>query len=191
MLKFSSALLLACLTVPAHAGWRLDNESSRLSFVSTKDSNIAEVSRFRGLIGDVSDAGQVHLQVELSSVDSGIALRDELLRKVLFQSSQFDFAHVHAQLDFAPILALAAGAQMELRLPLQLDLHGSQHHYISELLVTRLDDRRFQVVTLAPLVLKASDFGLATGLETLRAQVGLSTISLAVPVSAVLIFNLN
>jgi hypothetical protein len=44
-------------------------------------------------------------------------------------------------------------------------------------------------VTLAPLVLNAADFGLAEGLESLRALAGLPAISLAVPVSAVLIFN--
>ena len=98
-------------------------------------------------------------------------------------------AEISAQLDFAPLVALAPGAQLELRLPLLVNLHGHSHEYRSELLVTRLDDRRFQVVTLAPLVLNAADFGLAEGLENLRALAGLPAISLAVPVSAVLIFN--
>ena len=30
--------LLACAALPAHAAWYLDNESSRLSFVTTKNS---------------------------------------------------------------------------------------------------------------------------------------------------------
>jgi hypothetical protein len=45
------------------------------------------------------------------------------------------------------------------------------------------------VVTLAPLVLNAEDFGLAAGIEALRQLAGLKNISLAVPVSAVLIFT--
>ena len=87
------------------------------------------------------------------------------------------------------VLVQAAGRITGLRLPLLVNLHGHQQEYRSELLVTRLDDRRFQVVTLAPLVLNAADFGLAEGLENLRALAGLPAISLAVPVSAVLIFN--
>ena len=39
---------------------------------------------------------------------------------------------------------------------------------LEELLATRLDDRRFQVVTLAPLVLHAEHFGLEEGVEALR-----------------------
>jgi hypothetical protein len=191
MLRFKALplLLAALFAVPAHAAWQLDAESSRLTFVTTKATSVAEVNRFRSLRGSVSDGGQVQLQVRLDSVDSGIPLRDERLRKQLFAVATFASAEISAQLDIAPVLTLAAGAQMELRLPLRVSLHGHNQRYNSELLVTRLDDRRFQVVTLAPLVLHAEDFGLAAGVATLRQLAGLSNISLAVPVSAVLIFT--
>jgi hypothetical protein len=182
-------LLAALFAVPAHAAWQLDGESSRLTFVTTKVTNVAEVNRFRSLRGSVGDDGKVQLQVPLETVDSGIPLRDERLRKQLFAVDKFASAQISAQLDTAPLLTLAAGAQMELRLPLTVTLHGHSQSYNSELLVTRLDDRRFQVVTLAPLVLNAEDFDLAAGIETLRQLAGLKSISLAVPVSAVLIFT--
>ena len=150
-LKLLPWLLAALLSVPAQAAWRLDQESSRLSFITSKLANVAEVNRFRSLAGSVADDGQVQLQVRLESVDSGIPLRDERLRKQLFDVEQFAQAHISTQLDIAPLLTLAAGAQLELRLPLTVNLHGRSHDYGSELLVTRLDDRRFQVVTLAPL----------------------------------------
>jgi hypothetical protein len=182
-------LLAALFAVPAHAAWQLDGESSRLTFVTTKVTNVAEVNRFRSLRGSVGDDGKVQLQVPLETVDSGIPLRDERLRKQLFAVDKFASAQISAQLDTAPLLTLAAGAQMELRLPLTVTLHGHSQSYNSELLVTRLDDRRFQVVTLAPLVLNGEDFGLAEGIEALRQLAGLKSISLAVPVSAVLIFT--
>jgi hypothetical protein len=182
-------LLAALVCAPAQAAWQLDKESSRLSFISTKQTNVAEVNRFLSLAGGVADDGKVQLLVPLDSVESGVALRDERLRKQLFSVDTFPQAQISAQLDIAPLLTLAAGAQMELRLPLTVDLHGHSQTYKSELLVTRLDDRRFQVVTLAPLVLNADDFGLAPGLEALRKLAGLKSISLAVPVSVVLIFT--
>jgi hypothetical protein len=74
-------------------------------------------------------------------------------------------------------------------LPLTVKLHGREQNYNAELLATRLDDRRFQVVTLEPLVLNAEDFDLAPGLTALRKVAGLSAISLSVPVGAVLIFT--
>ena len=191
MLNFKAYpwLLAVLLAGPAQAAWQLDGESSRLTFVTTKVTNVAEVNRFRSLRGSVSDDGKVQLRVPLETVDSAIALRDERLRKQLFEIDKFASADISAQLDIAPLLTLAAGAQMELRLPLTVTLHGHTQNYNGELLVTRLDDRRFQVVTLAPLVLNADDFGLAAGIEALRQLAGLKTISLAVPVSAVLIFS--
>nr|BFE90795.1 hypothetical protein GCM10020185_13310 [Pseudomonas brassicacearum subsp. brassicacearum] len=105
------------------------------------------------------------LEVELESINSGIPLRDERMRAELFEIKQFAEATVTAKIDLAPIQDLASGAQLELRLPLTVNLHGKQHEYNVELLATRLDERRFQVVTLEPVVLNAADFDLAPGLE--------------------------
>ncbi|MCY1402409.1 hypothetical protein D9M71_175490 [compost metagenome] len=182
-------LLLAGAALSARADWYLDGESSRLSFVSTKNANVSEVQRFLVLHGKVDPEGLAQVEVELESINSGIPLRDERMRKELFQIDRFPDAMITTKIDLRPINDLAPGAQLELRLPLMVDLHGKQHQYQAELLATRLDDRRFQVVTLEPLVINAEDFDLAPGLETLRKMAGLSAISLSVPVGAVLIFT--
>jgi hypothetical protein len=182
-------LLLAGASLSAHADWYLDGESSRLSFVSTKNAHIAEVQRFLVLHGKVDDQGLANVEVELDSINSGIPLRDERMRKALFEIDKFPEALITTKIDLRPINDLAPGAQLELRLPLTVNLHGKQKEYSAELLATRLDDRRFQVVTLEPLVINAEDFDLAPGLEALRNLAGLSAISLSVPVGAVLIFT--
>ncbi|MDP9655524.1 UNVERIFIED_ORG: hypothetical protein J2W87_003464 [Pseudomonas putida] len=182
-------LLLTGAAVSARADWYLDGESSRLSFVSTKNANVSEVQRFLVLHGKVDPQGLAQVEVELESINSGIPLRDERMRKELFQVERYPDALITTKIDLRPINDLAPGAQLELRLPLMVDLHGRQHEYQAELLATRLDDRRFQVVTLEPLVVNAEDFDLAPGLETLRKMAGLSAISLSVPVGAVLIFT--
>jgi hypothetical protein len=187
--KTLAFLLLAGATLSAHADWYLDGESSRLSFISTKNANLSEVQRFLVLHGKVDAKGLAEVEVELESVNSGIPLRDERMRKELFEIQTFPEALITAQIDLRPINDLAPGAQLELRLPLTVNLHGKQHQYNAELLATRLDDRRFQVVTLEPLVINAEDFDLAPGLEALRKVADLSAISLSVPVGAVLIFT--
>lgn len=174
---------------PAQANWHLDGESSRLSFITGKNGEIAEVNRFLVLHGKVDRKGAAELSIEMDSVSSGIPLRDERMRKELFQIEQFPEATITTQIDLRPINDLAPGAQLELRLPLTVNLHGKQHEYPAELLATRLDDRRFQVVTLEPLVINAEDFDLVPGLESLRKFADLSAISLSVPVGAVLIFT--
>ncbi|PBJ19774.1 YceI-like domain protein [Pseudomonas sp. ACN8] len=182
-------LLLASAALSARADWYLDGESSRLSFVSTKNANVSEVQRFLVLHGKVDPEGLAQVEVELESINSGVPLRDERMRKELFQIDRFPDALITTKIDLRPINDLAPGAQLELRLPLTVDLHGKQHEYNAQLLATRLDDRRFQVVTLEPLVINAEDFDLAPGLEALRKMAGLSAISFSVPVSAVLIFT--
>ncbi len=110
--------LLGVLALPAHANWYLDNESSRLSFVSTKNADISEVHRFLTLHGKVDRQGVAILDVELESVSTGIPLRDERLRRELFEIKQYPEAQVSAQINIQPINDLAPGAQLELRLPL-------------------------------------------------------------------------
>ncbi|KQQ67754.1 hypothetical protein ASF84_00995 [Pseudomonas sp. Leaf127] len=193
MLNFLRLLpvIVATLALPAQAGWSLDNDSSRLSFTTSSNAGRAEVHRFVVLKGKVDDQGQAQVDVELDSVSTGIARRDEQLREHLFDIKRTPGARLQARLTLAPLLALAPGAQMEMRLPVTVTLRGRQHTYKADLLVTRLDLRRFQVVTLEPLVVQADDFGLAQGFETLRKHGALAALNLAVPVGAVLIFAAN
>jgi hypothetical protein len=166
--------LFMAVGLPAHANWHLDGESSRLSFVTGKNGNIAEVNRFLVLHGKVDRKGAAELSIEMDSVSSGIPLRDERLRDNLFEVERFAEGTVQAQIDLGPI---------------NVTVHGQTHSYDTLLLATRLDERRFQVVTLEPLVLRAEHFGLLPGLQTLRKLAGLKSINPSVPVSAVLIFN--
>ncbi len=190
--RLSSAcavLLTLGVSLSAQANWYLDGESSRLSFITTQNANIADVHRFLVLHGKVDRKGLAQLRIEMDSVNSSVPLRDERMRDVLFDFKHFPEAQISAQIDLQPINDLASGAQLELRLPVTVSLRGKQHTYQAELLATRLDERRFQVVTLEPLMLQAEDFGLQPELETLRKLAGLSAISFSVPVNAVLIFT--
>ena len=190
LLSSACALLLTLgVSLSAQANWYLDGESSRLSFITTQNANIADVHRFLVLHGKVDRKGLAQLRIEIDSVNSAVPLRDERMRDVLFDFKHFPEAQISAQIDLQPINDLASGAQLELRLPVTVSLRGKQHTYQAELLATRLDERRFQVVTLEPLMLQAEDFGLQPELETLRKLAGLSAISFSVPVNAVLIFT--
>ncbi|MGR3894542.1 YceI family protein [Pseudomonas sp. 1176_21] len=181
--------LLALASLPAQANWHLDGESSRLSFITSKNGNVSEVHRFLVLHGKVDRKGAAELQIEMDSVSSGIPLRDERMRNDLFEVAKYPDATIQAQIDLRPINDLANGAQVELRLPVTVNLHGKTHSYNAQLLATRLDERRFQVVTLEPLVLSADHFDLLPGLKTLQKLAGLQSINLSVPVGAVLIFT--
>lgn len=181
-------LFAACFAASAQAAWYLDYESSRLTFVTSKNADIAEVNRFLVMHGKVDDKGQAELRIEMDSVSTGIPLRDERVRDTLFDTKSYLDARITAKLELRPITDLANGVQLEMRLPLRLELHGQAKDYRAEVLITRLDEHRFQVVTLSPLVINAADFGLAPGVAELRKLAGLKSIGLSVPVGAVLIF---
>ena len=59
------ALLLAA-ALPVHADWYLDNESSRLSFISTHSGSQSEVHRFLTLHGQIAADGRVAVPVEFA-----------------------------------------------------------------------------------------------------------------------------
>ncbi|MFV3303715.1 YceI family protein [Pseudomonas sp. NY15181] len=181
-------LFAACFAASAQAAWYLDYESSRLTFVTSKNTDVAEVSRFLVMHGKVDEQGQAELRIEMDSVSTGIPLRDERVREKLFDTEKYPDARITARLDLRPITDLANGVQMEMRLPLRLELRGQTKEYRTDVLITRLDEHRFQVVTLSPLVVNAADFGLAPGVAELRKLAGLKSIGLSVPVGAVLIF---
>ena len=190
ILSAAGALLLTLgVSLSAQASWYLDGESSRLSFITTQNANVANKHRFLVLHGKVDRKGHAQLRIEMDSVNSAVPLRDERMRDQLFDFKHFPEAQITAQINLQPINELAPGAQVELRLPVTVSLRGKQHTYEAELLATRLDEQRFQVVTLEPLMLQAEDFGLQPELETLRKSAGLSAISFSVPVNAVLIFT--
>ena len=190
LLSSVCALMLTLgVSLSAQANWYLDGESSRLSFITTHNANVSNIHRFLVLHGKVERNGRAQLRIEMDSVNSAVPLRDERMRDVLFDFKHFPEAQVTAQIDLQPINDLANGAQLELHLPVTVSLRGKQHTYEAQLLATRLDERRFQVVTLEPLMLQAEDFGLQPELEALRKIAGLSAISFSVPVGAGLIFT--
>ena len=190
LLSSVCALLLTLgVNLSAQANWYLDGESSRLSFITTHNANVSIIHRFLVLHGKVERNGRAQLRIEMDSVNSAVPVRDERMRDVLFDFKHFPEAQVTTHIDLQPINDLANGAQLELHLPVTVSLRGKQHTYEAQLLATRLDERRFQVVTLEPLMLQAEDFGLQPELEALRKIAGLSAISFSVPVGAVLIFT--
>ena len=169
----------------------LDGRKSALSFVSTKAINVAEVHRFTDLSGGIDSQGRVDIMIGLTSVDTGIELRDDRMRDMLFETEQHGLANVSAQVDMGRLERLDPGDSMELTVEGILELHGESRPLVMEVLATRSGDNRMLVTTRKPIVVNAPDFNLGEGVEALREIAGLPSISLAVPVSFVLSFALS
>ena len=185
MNKFFLALVL--LAPMAQADWQLDNEQSRLSFVSTKAGAVAEVHYFEQLEGGVDEQGELALSIQLASVQTAIDIRNQRMRELLFQTERFPSATLTATLDSAALDALPPGSQSTMQLEALLRIRDQQLPLAVEVTVARLDAQTLLVQSRQPLVVYASQLGLSDGVEALREVAGLPSISPAVPVS----FNLT
>lgn len=181
--------VLLGLSSSAFADWTLLNDESSLHYVSIKSTNIAEMNRFKTLAGSVSEQGAVELKIDLSSVDTGVDIRDERMQTMLFDVAQFAQATVTGKVDLERVTKLEVGETYTDSITLNLALHGLSKEVSSQVQVTRLADDKVLITTLEPVVLNAADYKLAKGLEALRVIAQLPAISPVVPVTYSLVFQ--
>ena len=189
-----AALVAACAHRPdstAPAAYSVDTQQSALHFVTTKAGlpgagGISEVSRFSRFSGALGSNGRITLEVDLASVETGVGIRDERLRTMLFNVVAAPKATFAAQLDAAQIGAIIASTSNTLRdldLNGTLTLAGQTLPVNAKLRVSRMEGGSLQVATLAPIVVDANQFGLKAGVEALREVVGLNFLAAAAPVT--------
>lgn len=178
---------LAVLAMPAFAAWELDSGRSAVQFLSVKNASVAELHHFKTVAGSIDDAGSATVTIALDSVETLVPIRNERMREMLFETVRFPAAQLTAQVP-TDLGALEAGETRNVDLEVTIDLHGASAPYVTKTRVTRLADGGLQVVLAEPILVKAADFGLDTGIEALREIAGLKTISTAVPVDATLVF---
>jgi polyisoprenoid-binding protein YceI len=181
ILGVASAAFLAA--APALASWTVDNDHSRLSFVSVKAGTMAEAHHFEALSGVLDDEGQFDLVIDLDSVETMIPIRNERMREMLFDTATYPEATLSARLDLAAVQGLEVGEQTDIAAEAQLELVGQSTTLTIQAVVARLSDTKLLVTSAQPLTLNADNLGLGDGVEQLRDVAGLSSISPAVPVT--------
>lgn len=173
----------------AGKAWSVASDASRVSFVSVKGGEIAEVHHFGAVTGTVAPDGVATIEIPLASVETGIDIRNERMRDMLFQVAQFPAARVSARIDLAALQDLAVGQQRRLPLAGELDLHGVKAPFEAQVAVTRAAADRVLVASVDPVVVEAELFKLGEGVEALRKVAGLDAITPAAPVTFQLMFQ--
>lgn len=188
MQKLLSLIVLALWFLPAQANWRLDNAQSQLNFISTKNLNFAEIHHFSQLKGKLDKKGYLEVTVLLSSVDTGISIRNTRMQELLFDTAENPFAKLKTQLNEG-VFALDNGEFSDIDIDAMITINQTDVPVQLAVRVTQLPGGKLQASTLKPLVLNASTFKLGEGVERLRSIAGLQNISLAVPVTFDVIFT--
>ena len=167
--------------LPAQADWVVD-EASRIGFVSIKNNVVGENNAFERVSGRISSAGAVAVNIDLTSVETGVGIRNERLQKMLFNVASFPKATVSAQLTQEQLNALESGGSAAASVSVALTLHGNTVSKKVELTAARKGDT-VRVTTTQPIVISASEFGLEAGVAALQSIAGLNAISRSIPVT--------
>ena len=168
-------------TVPVQADWTV-SDSSRIGFVSIKNNRIGENNAFERVSGNISESGQVAVSVDLSSVETGIGIRNERLQKMLFEVASFPTASIDAALSDSQIAALRAGGARAESVSVNIRLHGKTVSKTANVSVSS-SGGDVRVTTTQPIVITAQEFGLGSGVAALQQIAGLNAISRSIPVT--------
>ncbi len=187
--KAITAATLLTGAMSAQAAWELDGAASSFHYVTSKASAVSEVNTFTGLSGAISDAGAASLAINLASVDTGIDIRNERMRDIVFQVAQHAQATVSVTVDAAALNALAVGDSMTGTYTANVSLHGISQDMTAELKVVKLASNSLQVSTVRPLIVGAASFGLAEEVEQLREIANLTSINPNIVVNFTLVYN--
>jgi polyisoprenoid-binding protein YceI len=189
---YLSVLMMGLLLVPltAQAAWRLVSDRSQINYTTTKifpgaAKSAAENNRFARLDGHVDDDGSAEVLISLDSVATNIAIRDERMRKLVFETERYPAAAVTSQV---PVGTLDTPGLHQIDLTLQLDLHGAKKAMTVPVSVVSSGDL-LMVSSMSPVLIQAEDFGLVSGLQELTKIAGLMYIPTTVPVSFSLVFQ--
>ena len=147
-----------------------------------------EAHTFTTLSGAISEQGLASLQIDLNSVESGIAIRNERMRDYLFETQDFPLARAQVDVSSLGLAQLAPGQTQEHVLDVTVDLHGIAAPVSARLRVSRVGADKLLVQTAEPILIQAADFALVDGVEILRELASLNVISYAVPVNLSLLY---
>ena len=188
--RYVASLSIAVLAsaAPAWAEWQVADNSG-IQFVSIKNNTIGEVSHFETISGTVGDQGAVAVRVALDSVETNIGIRNDRMKKMLFEVGLYPEAVITAQLSPETMAVLGSSSGAAVPVVLQIDLHGQVVSKDAVLTVSATDAGGFSATTSQPILLNAAEFDLEDGVAALQSVAGLNAISRVIPVTVSLNFT--
>ena len=175
-----SASITAAPSNAVENDWVLDPAVSYINFSSTKNYTVTEVHQFDRFDITLPASKKIIANIDLSSVNTAIPIRNERMKKLLFKVAQMPSATLTADL---PNDAFTSVATTYMDLKAVLSLNGHSQSIPLNLSVTRINDDKVLVSTRKPVLMRASDYGLSNGIAALKAIAGLQHISAVIPVS--------
>lgn len=169
--------------------WKLLGAESRLEFISVKKGTIVEIHSFTNLSGMVLPDGGAVILVKLDSVETNIDIRNQRMKKHLFETDTLVSIMIKAQLDPAAFAIMAVGERKIIEIPVGISMHGHNDVMDIAMVVTRLGDNKVVVDSRTPVIIDADTFGFGDGILKLQELAKLNVIAPEVPVMFSLVFE--
>lgn len=187
MLRILATLIYLMAANHVTADWELVKQASSVSFGTIKNETVSEQHKFTEFRGRVQNNGVARFEIDLLSVDTGIKIRDERMRNILFADSSKAVYRVN--MDMQRLTNIPTAESIELDLDGSLELNGSTEEIPLRVRVTNLKPGEFLIETIAVNKIDVSKFGFIEGMEILRLLAGLKAISLIVTLEFRLVFE--
>lgn len=189
MKKIVAITSLCLFSTLSFADWNLVQKESDFSFSSVKKAKVLESHSFNKFSGSIDEQGMATLKLDLTSVNTGIEIRDERMQNMLFETNKFTTATFTSKVDLNTLKTQKAGVIAPQEIQGTLNLHGVEKQISAKLNVVKLSDSKVIVSTAEPIAINAADFALDSGVTALKEIAKLPSISFAVPVSFNLVFS--
>jgi OOP family OmpA-OmpF porin len=169
--------------------WLLNAGASHFYMQTAKGQAVIETHQFTGLDGRIGNDGDASVKIDLTSVASGVDVRDVRMRFLLFETYKFPSAEITAKLDMSKLQDLRTTTRITYPLTFTLALHGVTKDIEAPVTVTRISDKSISVGTAKPIIVTAESFGLVAGIAKLSEAVGGTPIVAAASFTFDLVFE--
>ncbi|MEP5731525.1 MAG: c-type cytochrome [Sulfitobacter sp.] len=188
--------LLTCAAVIASLGsfasaqsWTLNADASRVAFGSVKKDTVGEVHSFESISGTAMGDGTVSVEIDLTSVETFIDIRNERMMEHVFNSTPK--AMINASIDMDEVNALDVGASTVVDATGTVELAGNSLELDTEMFVIRVSSEKVMVTTNDMIMLNIADMGLTAGIDKLMELAKLPGITRVSPVTLRLVFDMD
>lgn len=169
--------------------WLLNAGASHFYMQTAKAGTVIEIHQFTGLDGKVTKSGDASVKIDLTSISSGVDVRDVRMRFLLFETYKFPNAEITAKLDMSKLQDLLTTTRIAYPLKFTLAMHGVTKDIEAPVTVTRISDKSISVATAKPIVITAESLGLAAGIAKLSEAVNGTPIIAAASFTFDLVFE--
>lgn len=170
-----------------HGGWTSVDDASMIAFGSVKKDVIGEVHTFSNVSGTVAEDGAVVVEIDLTSLETYIDIRNERMAEHVFKGAAT--ATLTGSVDMEDVSSLATGDVSVTDFEGTLALGGLEADVEAEMLVARLSEDRVLVTTADFIMLSTADLGIDAGIDKLMQLAKLPGITRVTPVTIRMVFE--